>query len=435
MLRALTSTLQRAEVLALAAIAAVTVLAGCSSSNPPAPCAAPGVCSPADPGLAVVSSMRANSVSAAWSPQLAGYIAQAVAGRALVSVFSSDGQPRLTATIQIANTGNNGNIIKQQDTANAATVLAKITGSKAVVGQANTLQAIANAALTLSACNGRKILLIIDSGLQTLAPLRFEDGLLNPGTDPKAVASSVAAQGAVPSLAGVDVIWLGLGQTISPQSPLTTPAQTLLQQIWQAVLNAGHPTSVTFVNAALPSTIPVGVPAVAVVPIPPLSSAPVGNQSVTTTPTTSTRPTATHPTTATSSTAQAPASEPMTGSFAATSLGFVADQATFLDRGKALKTVASMARKLVDGGYRHIQITGASADSGDMAGQVQLARNRASAVRALLMSAGVPATHIITPVQGLGSDFPGFLPDRNPDGTLNEDLAAANRLVIVSATD
>jgi hypothetical protein len=44
----------------------------------------------------------------------------------------------------------------------------------------------------------------------------------------------------------------------------------------------------------------------------------------------------------------------------------------------------------------------------------------------------VPAQDI--GVIGVGEDFPGFISDVNPDGSLNNAAAQQNRLVIITAT-
>jgi outer membrane protein OmpA-like peptidoglycan-associated protein len=61
--------------------------------------------------------------------------------------------------------------------------------------------------------------------------------------------------------------------------------------------------------------------------------------------------------------------------------------------------------------------------------RLRLSQQRANAVRDLLVSLGAPADRIGT--QGLGSDFPGYVKDRDAQGNLDPIPAAQNRQVII----
>jgi hypothetical protein len=59
--------------------------------------------------------------------------------------------------------------------------------------------------------------------------------------------------------------------------------------------------------------------------------------------------------------------------------------------------------------------------------------DRAEAVAAYLRSQGVLARQLTT--EGVGTDFPEYIPDRLPDGTLDESIAPSNRSIRVLLTD
>lgn len=387
----------KAVVLSIVAAVTATLLTGCGSD------------SPATPGATVyVHSARANTAAldAAQIPDLVALAHQSAERLDSVTVVTTDGQPTTSTALQLRNTGNSSTIRDKQDATNTSTILTAITQAPATTAEANPLRGIAIAADAIRHTTGPKQMVIIESGLETAPPLRFQDGLLAPGTDPVQVASFVQAVGAVPDLTGIDVTWIGIGQTQAPQAPLTTPATEKVKAIWDAILHAGNAANVTYLDSALPSaTSTVDAPPVTLVPVPDLDSY----------------------------ASPQPAAAPISASFQADQLGFAPDLATFNDPDEAHHIIATTAAVLINGNYHQIHITGTTADSGPLDGQVRLATQRASAVRDLLITAGVnPAD--ITDIQGVGSQFPGYIPDHNPDGTLNSTTAQLNRLVIITAT-
>lgn len=387
------------QVLTVLAAAATltTLLTSCSSEQPVTPGA-----------TAYVHSARANTAAldATQVPDLTELARRSATDRDIVTVVTTDGQPTTGTTLQIRNTGNSSPVQAQQDATNTTTILTAITQSPATTPEANPLRGITIAADAIHHTTGTKTLVIIDSGLQTVAPLRFQDGLLAAGTDPAQVCAFTQAVGAIPDLTGIDITWIGLGKTQDPQTPLTTPASAKLKAIWETILQAGQPASLKFVDSAIPP-------------------APAPGQTPTVTP-------VTVPDLASYSNPQ-PTAPPVTASFQADQLGFVADQATFTDSTRAQQIIAQAAATLINGGYHDIHIVGTTADAGPLDGQTELATNRALAVRDLLIAAGVQADNI-TDIHGAGSQFPGYIPDHNTDGTLNETNAALNRLVIITAT-
>ena len=380
---------------------------------------------PPKPGsTAFVHAARSNSaaVDTTKVPYLSQVAFDAARRTDTISVVTTDGEPSTSASVQLHNDGKSDTIREQQDGRNKATVLSKIRASTAATGEANPLQAIAIAADSIRRSSGPKLLVVLDSGLNTTAPLRFQDDLLDPRTDPTQVAAFVQSVGSIPDLTGIDVVWIGLGQTRAPQEPLNTPAKEKEKAIWSATLNLGAPASLTFVDDGLPTVQkPDDDPAVTVVPVPPIDS----YKLVKGDPGSAPVPHTTGP-------VQPKPVPHVTAPFQADKLGFQPDSAELVDPQKAQLIIADTAARLVGGGYCDIHIKGTTADVGDMAGQIRQGAARATKVRDLLINADVPAA-CITSIEGVGSSFKGFITDRNPDGSLNEAAAARNRLVIVTA--
>ncbi|MDQ5855064.1 MAG: OmpA family protein [Actinomycetota bacterium] len=104
-------------------------------------------------------------------------------------------------------------------------------------------------------------------------------------------------------------------------------------------------------------------------------------------------------------------------------VGFVPDQAVFRDPGQARAVLTDYAREIANG--RRALLTGTTASAGTSEYRLRLSQQRADAVRDLLVSLGAPADRIGT--QGLGSDFPGYVKDRDPQGNVgNTEVSPLN---------
>ena len=108
-------------------------------------------------------------------------------------------------------------------------------------------------------------------------------------------------------------------------------------------------------------------------------------------------------------------------------VGFVPDQAVLKDPAAARAVLADYAKAIKNG--RRALLTGTTASDGTPEYRRQLSEKRADAVRDLLVDLGAPVDRIST--RGLGSDFPGYVPDRDAQGNLDPIPAAQNRQVII----
>ncbi len=109
-------------------------------------------------------------------------------------------------------------------------------------------------------------------------------------------------------------------------------------------------------------------------------------------------------------------------------VAFLPDSANFANPETVRKVLDPVATQLVGSGAIAAPIC-TTADAGDLQGQRKLSFRRAEAVRAELIALGVRADRLT--VEGLGSDFPRYVEDHLPDGTLDPGAAALNRKVFI----
>lgn len=358
----------------------LVLLAGCGSAG-----------GTGQPGaLAVIVGAHSNMVAPSLTAGVRDEIATASELGSPATVIVPDGSPAASATIDLATP--NDNPLYKQDQVNQLNGL--IDSTRADSPEVDLLGAIALAARSVSDAAGPRTIIAIDSGLQTTGALRFQDqdgALLD--ANPGEVVDLLRRTRQLPDLTGIRVVFTGLGDTAAPQQTLPQPARAVLVELWKAIVEAAGGT-VDIQEAPLPSTRTLdGLPPVSVVPVALRSIGPVPSVTV----------------------------------LRDGTVGFLPDQAVFRDPGQARTVLADYAREIQNG--RRAVLTGTTASAGSEQGRLQLSRDRAAAVRELLISLGAPAGRI--EARGLGSDFPGYIPDRDPQGNLDPLRAAQNRQVIV----
>ncbi|HEU0089003.1 MAG TPA: OmpA family protein [Pseudonocardiaceae bacterium] len=353
---------------------------GASSSNPPG-------------ALAVIVGAHANMVPPSLVPAVRAEIDTASDLGSPVTVIVPDATPTASATLDLA-VPNNNPLYKRDQITQLNNVL---DTARADTPEVDLLAALGLAARSVADAVGPKTIIVIDSGLQTSGALRFQDqdgALLN--ANPGEVVDLLRRTQQLPNLTGMRVVLTGLGDTAAPQPTLPQPARAVLVALWQAIVEAAGG-SAEIQEAPLPSTrtLP-GLPPVSVVPVALRSIGPLPSVTV----------------------------------LREGTVGFLPDQAVFRDPGQARSVLADYAREIANG--KRAVLTGTTASVGDLAGRLRLSRERANAVRDLLISLGAPADRI--EARGVGSDFPGYLPDRDAQGNLDPLAAAQNRQVILELT-
>ncbi len=357
-----------------------------------AACGGPGAATTAPTGTVVVGAARTGSPAPTWNDELERLFAADLARGAGWTFVTVDGRPSVAGRLDLAASGDND--LVRADAENALHDEAqRLLGSlRAEEPEADLLAALDLAGRSLDGRPGPRTVVVLDSLLQTAGALRFQDqdgALLS--ADPAAVADELAARGGLPGLAGIEVVLIGAGDTVAPQDPLPPPRRTALIALWAAVL-ARAGASVRVLPAPVEARPAPGAPPVAPVPV--------------------------------------ASPEPVDGPVALpdAAVGFVADQAVLRDPGQAAAALAPFAKRLLGERLRAV-LTGTTSSAGDPAGRLALSVDRAAVVAGLLRQAGVAAERI--EVHGRGSDFPGFVPDRDSAGRLDPVLAARNRQVVI----
>jgi outer membrane protein OmpA-like peptidoglycan-associated protein len=110
------------------------------------------------------------------------------------------------------------------------------------------------------------------------------------------------------------------------------------------------------------------------------------------------------------------------------SVGFKVGMASFRDTPAAESTLSKLAAVLKQGNEQITLIGSTSTEGGDAVNN-PLSRQRADAVKGVLVSLGVPGSRIT--VVGDGAHYPGRVPDMGPNGQLMLAQAEQDREVIV----
>ena len=209
-------------------------------------------------------------------------------------------------------------------------------------------------------------LLVLSSGLSTAGGFNMRQ--VGWGADPRAAALALRRRGLLPSLAGWDVVFSGLGDTAGRQPTLPLPERTILTRYWLALCQVAGAASCRtdgVTRASPPSQSRVPVPIVGV-----------------------------------------PRVRSYRGSHGQSSTNVPADEFFAFGSARLLPgadaILRPVARKAM-AGHRTVSVTGyASPETGTAAYNLALSASRARAVEARLIALGVPI-RLIARVTGAGT--------------------------------
>lgn len=317
------------------------------------------------------------------------------------STVISEGMPSISANYVIKKPHANINDAKRRQLADqySAEILTGISSLKATSPEVDTLKAITTAANSLNSTTVEcsKKLIIIDSGLSTTGLINFADTNIIDNS-PEYIIEQLQDFHALPDLQGVNVTWIGLGQTAGDQTEISASYKYKLQTLWDAILTASG-ANVSFVSKELPKEIVSNdLPHVSVVPIVEDCLALDSNH------------------------------VPETVKFDEnSSVKFNGDQATFVDTAAAEKELKPIADYLVTTG-ENMYIVGMTATHGDPIQRKQLSLARSEACKQVLVNYGVSPDKLIA--VGLGFDDNVLrVKDTDTSGNLIEEQAKINRAV------
>jgi OmpA-OmpF porin, OOP family len=373
-------------LLAIVALAAGTPILVACASDPPQPCP-----TAARPGLAVAVGGRANNPAPVVPDRVGELIDKAVTDGTGINVIRVDGHPSIACALSFKSDA--ANPVARADDLNRYKRQARgiVGATRAKEQEANPLQALV---LASQAAGPGGPVVLIDSGLQTVAPLDFKvPGLLD--ADPDAVASALSDRGYLPDLSGHTVVLVGIGYTAAPQPSLDERRRVNLVHIWEKIVTAAGATveTMTMPNTAdapenLPSVSPVEVPPVDVIRIGCNTDSILSNDGA---------------------------------------VGFQPNSTSFVDSARSRQALAEFAAFLTRNGDAKASLVGSIAHYGTDGGDSGLSRLRAQRVREVLVDLGVDGSRITAHGAGWGP-FP------TKDGPPSPADDQRNRRVVVSIT-
>ncbi|MFC3492712.1 OmpA family protein [Glycomyces rhizosphaerae] len=388
-----TSTLTRSLTAAGALATLVPLIAACGGESGLTFTPPDLECEPASNHLSLVWGARANNPAPELPAPTDQILYDALADSRPVEVVVPDGAPTGTTTFKFEPTAGNDDALKLEFEEYRAALGAEFAALRSEEAEADTLGALSLAGRSMTEPG---VILVVDSGLQTLAPLDFPgEGLL--AAEPDDVAAYLEETDYLPDLKGQTVVWVGLGDTAAPQEALPTPQRNDLRRIWTAVIEAAGG-CVEF-------------------PDEPLSAAPIHDDFASVTPT---------------AIPESPAPPEQCGTTvydSSSALRFNVDQDVFVDPDAARETLSGIADLALADDRLSIKLTGTTSSEGADEDNMVLSESRAEAVKAVLVDLGVPADRIAT--EGVGSHWPGRENDIGAGGELLPGPAAKNRAVVV----
>ena len=381
------AAVKRAAI-AAAIVAFVSGLAACGGGPPPVQAAA------TDPAAVAVVTGDATSPAAIETPTIKALLNRAFDRNAGFAVVDAGGRPRLFATRLGGTFGNSD----AKNAALAGQMSAAIRALDKVIpatSESDPWTAVSEAIGWLHD-QGGGTLVVENSGLGTTGFLNYrQPGLLE--ADPADLVTFARAHHEEPDAVGIKVVLLGIGWTAPPQPALNAPEGDSLRGQWAALLKAAG-AQVTIDQTPLTGPAPTSAPKVSLV---------------------STTQVIWDPPPGTCGTA-----------FNTTELHFIVGTAQLQDPAATAPVLRNVVTEL-KANHRVAAITGTTSSEGGPAINVPLSKKRAQTTAQLMESMGLPRSQIGQLI-GLGSQFPGYVPDIGPGGVLLPGPAAENRQVIIS---
>ena len=181
----------------------------------------------------------------------------------------SDGNPHIRGDYHLEKLSVNNRAKQEQvNESNAKAIINDLAKHTAKTPEADILAALQVSADSIRKYDGEKTILIFESGLSTMGLLNFASTNLIEA-DPTEVVTELKRLHAIPDLTGIDVKWVGLGQTAGEeQEKLSSSYKYNLEQLWRAILQESGCTNITFDSTQLiPEEPKCDLPPVSVVPV------------------------------------------------------------------------------------------------------------------------------------------------------------------------
>lgn len=343
------------------------------------------------------------------------------------SVICDDGNPFLAFTDDMTRIDRNVNLSERNQMLDAQAYTAAFTeqaeGVQAVTAEKDVVKSLHLAADCLADYEGEKTIVLIDNGISTTGVVAFSSFQ---GFD---VEKAIAAldENDYPDLTNINVVWYGLGSTVSPQDELSYDDLANLQSFWQKYLENAGASNIQFPkNVAVNTTTDhSALPWVSTVEVTPTVSKIPGFDDIA----------------EEAETLSEEKRDDLYDEVLDAGLKFDEDAAHFkpdsyelLDRAAAVELMKPFAMYLKANPEQRVLLLGTTASVGSAEECVKFSHGRAEKLKELLVSdMGVDASQLVT--VGLGYEHAFHIDDLNEDGTLNEAVAPKNRSVIFVAAD
>jgi len=284
----------------------------------------------------------------------------------------------------------------EQREANRRRIDEAVATARARTPETDLLSALILAGRTMADQPGPRTVVVVDSGLSTSGPMDFrQPGMFD--ADPQEVVDTLADFGQLPDLKGSSVVFQGLGDTAPPQQPLDAARRTQLVELWTAVAEKAGAVVVDIEVSPLSGTPDAGLPSVRPVAVDPGFSC-----------------------------------TPRRLTLSGGGVGFRPGGALLLDPERIAEVLRPYAEQMKSRGTLIAEVFGRYSE-GEPAAVLLLTEQRGQEVANVLIDLGVPIPQLR--VKGFGSDFPGYVPDRDATGHLVPATAALNRTVILEFTE
>lgn len=386
------------------ALAAATATSACSAPAGAAACQ-PQLAPATGSALILVIGTHAGAPAPALPDQSLDQARAALAADRPVRVIAVDGTPALVALPKPRRLRTGNCAAYNRDLEEATNTIARAVTSLTPDSDGNNLYAaLALAADTARAAKARDAeIIVIDNGLADTAPLDYSKAGMT-SSDP-ARAARYARDHQRLDLSGLHVTLTGLGYTAPPQAPLSPAERAQVTTLWKTVATAAGAT-------------------VSINPAPRTGIGPVTNHMVKPAPT------------ATIDAFQPPAPGTTTRTVIdETRLRFDTDSDQPLDPAAATAALAPIATWLAADPAHQAIVRGRTDSRGTQAHGLDLSRRRAATIKALLIAqhpGRISPAQITTVAEG--TNHPGFINDRRPDGTFDPIAGATNRAVVIDTT-
>lgn len=368
-------------------------LTGCEEKSDALECLAPGQ------ATALAAGVRSNSPTPALSEGIWDLLDSAVTAEKQITVVRLDGDPKKIFDRKFDPNAESEEGKKDERNAFRQQLSTVLNGSgdpqTEIKSQSPEVDVLGALTIAANATGPGGNVILIDSGLQTTAPLDFRDGSLL-SAQPDTIVEYLKKNDLLPDLKGKHVYLGGLGATADPQDELDNRLHKRVMDLWSKIVDASGP-ACTYVDPN-DSTL----------------AAPAGRPQV--------------------GKVMLPALPPPPGACTETSfgeredVGFIEDSAEFRDPKAAKAALKKLADVMVRESDQSAQLTGATSSEGSEAHNQQLSQQRAEAVEKVLVEFGVPESRITA--KGVGEFLPGRVDDLGPDGRLDIGKAIQNRKVV-----